>query len=187
MDQIIKLDVGGKLFKIRKSTLQLYGNTLLGRMYDNDQKFHIEEEQFFDRSGKIFEYILNFYRTGVLDKPTFISSEAWIEELNFWQIPVDASTELTDLAIVKDDIACLKDLVNKLYLKLDHLRGPKGDQGIPGPMGPQGVMGPMGPRGLQGHVNPPPQGVMGLIGAQGVMGPVGPPPPQGVMGPVDHQ
>ena len=58
--QIIILNVGGKIFKTYKSTLQKYPETLLGKMYSNDNKFQVDDIQFFDRSSFIFKYILNF-------------------------------------------------------------------------------------------------------------------------------
>ena len=90
MDPVI-LDVGGKQFKTYRSTLLKYPETLLGKMFDENSKFKLETIPFFDRSSKMFDAILNFYRIGILVKPKNVSKYIWNEEIKFWGLPEDIS------------------------------------------------------------------------------------------------
>lgn len=86
MDTII-LDVGGKRFKTYRSTLTKYPETMLGKMFSDDSKFKVDVIPFFDRSSKLFDAILNFYRIGILVKPPQVSRYIWQEEIKFWGLP----------------------------------------------------------------------------------------------------
>ncbi len=137
MEQAITLNVGGKHFMTYRSTLLKYPTTLLGMMYSSNNGFKVDEIQFFDRSSKIFEYILNFYRTGLLYKPTFINNSVWEEEINYWGLPEQEQTpDLSDL--ISEMIQMIKD---------GKLVGPEGPQGPPGMMGMMGRQGAPGPPG----------------------------------------
>ncbi|CAG8545000.1 11439_t:CDS:2 [Ambispora leptoticha] len=67
-DERIILNVGGVKYETYRSTLTAYPDTLLGTMFQqrNQQLLHPANgnEYFFDRNGKIFHYIMEFYRTG---------------------------------------------------------------------------------------------------------------------------
>lgn len=78
----IKLNVGGKIFQTHLDTIRKYPDTMLERMYSSQLK--VEEVLFFDRSSELFDSILNFYRTGLISNPFWISSEVWTEELRYW-------------------------------------------------------------------------------------------------------
>jgi len=46
-----------------------------------------ENEYFFDRDGKLFRYILQYYRNKKLYWPTSkVSKEEFTDELDFWEI-----------------------------------------------------------------------------------------------------
>lgn len=68
MDKIIKLNVGGRVFTTLKSTLTKYPNTLLGKIFNNEETYvkHImlKDAYFFDRNPDLFIHILEFYRSG---------------------------------------------------------------------------------------------------------------------------
>ncbi|CAG8493035.1 1408_t:CDS:2 [Diversispora eburnea] len=60
----ITFDVGGIKYRIKRSTLTKYPNTLLGRIFLNP--LNCNKEYFFNRNGRAFYYIMEFYRTGKL-------------------------------------------------------------------------------------------------------------------------
>ena len=70
-DKIVTLNVGGRRFQTRISTLQRYPNTLLGAMFSPHNRDmvqpNVDNEFFFDRNALVFPQILEFYRTGSLD------------------------------------------------------------------------------------------------------------------------
>ena len=134
MEHIITINVGGKHFMTYQSTLLKYPTTVLGIMYSNDNKFKVDEIQFFDRSSEIFEHILNFYRTGLVCKPTFIDNSVWEEEVNYWGLPYQEQNQ--DLfELISEVIQMIKD---------GKLIGPAGPEGIPGKRGKPGPPGPPG-------------------------------------------
>jgi len=66
MEDIIKLNVGGRIFVTRRQTLCADPDSLLGRMFDPDSKFakpaEIDGCVFFDRDPDMFGYILSYLR-----------------------------------------------------------------------------------------------------------------------------
>ncbi|RIB16824.1 BTB/POZ protein [Gigaspora rosea] len=67
-DERVILNVGGIKYETYRSTLTQYPKTLLGAMFQerNDAMLHPTNgnEYFFDRNGRAFHYIMEFYRTG---------------------------------------------------------------------------------------------------------------------------
>jgi hypothetical protein len=94
-DERVKLNVGGKIFETYASTLRKHPNTLLGAMFhprnaqllknSKDENGHI----FFDRNPRVFEVILDFYRTGKLIRTPDIPLELLKEELDFFQMNIE--------------------------------------------------------------------------------------------------
>lgn len=93
-DRRIKINVGGQIFETFVSTLRKYPNSLLGTMFHprNEsllKKKHSDKEDiFFDRNPRVFEVILDFFRTSYLHIPPDISSEMLKEELQFFQLEI---------------------------------------------------------------------------------------------------
>ncbi|XP_049850830.1 potassium voltage-gated channel subfamily D member 1-like [Schistocerca gregaria] len=89
-NQRIKLNIGGSKFEVSASTLQRYPNSLLGKMFSPSQLHTIKPdangEFFFDRNGRLFEFILEFYRSGTLEMPSDLSKKQVLKELEYWQI-----------------------------------------------------------------------------------------------------
>eukprot|EP01105_Mastigella_eilhardi_P000680 TRINITY_DN1081_c2_g1_i1.p1 TRINITY_DN1081_c2_g1~~TRINITY_DN1081_c2_g1_i1.p1 ORF type:complete len:386 (+),score=76.94 TRINITY_DN1081_c2_g1_i1:138-1160(+) len=85
----VKLDVGGRIFRTSLATLTKE-TSMLSQMFSGSG-FKVEKDEdgsyFIDRSGKHFDTILNYLRTGVLVKPT---DPAALEELkieaDFYQL-----------------------------------------------------------------------------------------------------
>lgn len=111
-NQRVILNVGGTRFETYISTLTQYPNTLLGAMF-HERNAHLRKpdsmgEYFFDRSPKHFEYILNFYRTGILEIPNNINSRRSFEaDIEFWQIPLNQLDELEGEQKIGDRLAQL--------------------------------------------------------------------------------
>lgn len=83
IDHIIRLDVGGQLFATYSDTFQRYPDSLLGRMFVQDQhllqpKKDERDNYFFDRDPEEFKKIMKIYRKGVVD------STLPDDELLFW-------------------------------------------------------------------------------------------------------
>lgn len=151
--EIIKLNVGGKYFSTYRSTLSKYPDTLLGTMYSNKCHFKVDDVQFFDRSSKLFDSILNFYRTGILSKPLSINNNIWLDEVRFWSLPEPDPEGLFDLDTSVMEII---KLISSGALKgPPGPPGPGGHTGIPGPRGPQGSPGRPGPQGPPGQPGQP--------------------------------
>lgn len=112
-DQHVTLNIGGKHFTTYRTTLTKYPQTLLGRMFADDQKLGHQKIPFFDRSDLLFDAILNFYRTDLLIKPDNIPKEVWQAELGFWGLPEEESSP--DL---KDEMASMKEDVKKINAKV---------------------------------------------------------------------
>ncbi|CAG8601235.1 15580_t:CDS:2 [Acaulospora morrowiae] len=101
-DKRIILNVGGFRYETLCSTLRAYPQTLLGTMFHerNNALLHPTNgnEYFFDRNGRAFHYILEYYRTGEIvwpnDEPTQlcactqVTKKELFKELDYFQIPL---------------------------------------------------------------------------------------------------
>ncbi|KAJ3194383.1 Potassium voltage-gated channel sub C member 1 [Irineochytrium annulatum] len=89
----IVLNVGGTRFETYHSTLMTLPDTLLSVMFSPRNlpllKPDARGEFFFDRSALCFHAILDFYRGAVLECPPTVAPRAFMQELQFWQIPAD--------------------------------------------------------------------------------------------------
>ncbi|KAG9306983.1 hypothetical protein G9A89_000897 [Geosiphon pyriformis] len=97
-DERIILNVGGVKYETLRSTLTSQPHTLLGKLFkENTIKPTKGNEYFFDRNGRAFHYVLEYYRTGRItlprDSKDFNTSGKGaplnhdiIEELNYFEI-----------------------------------------------------------------------------------------------------
>lgn len=70
--EIIKLDIGGYIYKTTKTTLTKYKNTYFSGLFSGKYKI-IEQEDgsiFIDRDGSHFKTLLNFMRSGRIVMPS---------------------------------------------------------------------------------------------------------------------
>ncbi|CAG8645583.1 9023_t:CDS:2, partial [Ambispora gerdemannii] len=115
--QKIILNVGGIKYETFRSTLTAYPDTLLGTMFAdrNDQllKPINANEYFFDRNGRAFHYIMEYYRTGSLSL-----SSAW--QSNFWVTREELDLEL-DYFQISSNHETDKDINGRISEELDHL------------------------------------------------------------------
>lgn len=80
MDTIVELDIGGKLFKTKKSTLVSIDGSYLSNLENFD-------ENYFDRDPFLFRHILNAHRDGVVHVPRDVCPCLFKKEMVFWKIP----------------------------------------------------------------------------------------------------
>ncbi|GBB97453.1 hypothetical protein RclHR1_00030010 [Rhizophagus clarus] len=93
-DERIILNIGGVKYETYRSTLTAYPNTLLGTMFQERNVELLkpkENEYFFDRNGKAFHYIMEYYRTGKIfwlegNNNNFITRQELKTEMDFFQI-----------------------------------------------------------------------------------------------------
>ncbi|PRP73936.1 hypothetical protein PROFUN_08129 [Planoprotostelium fungivorum] len=96
----VVLNVGGSRFEVSKATLLKYPNTLLGSI--DQLQAEPDGVYFFDRNPKVFEIILDFYRTGKLMIPSDVPMDKVKEELAFFSIRFDE--EDSDTQEEEDDL-----------------------------------------------------------------------------------
>lgn len=86
--EIIKINVGGKLFETSKTTITKYPETLLARIINTQVPVaRVDGYIWIDRNGDLFSYILDFYRNNVISYPSNVSQKDFHRELDFWLIP----------------------------------------------------------------------------------------------------
>ena len=66
---IVKLDIGGKVFKVSKEVLMSIDNTYFYGLLANCDKFQIQSDGsfFIDRNPRVFDRILDYFRYGKLE------------------------------------------------------------------------------------------------------------------------
>ncbi|CAG8526864.1 5061_t:CDS:2 [Cetraspora pellucida] len=128
-DETIILNVGGIKYETYQSTLTAYPDTFLGTMFQKRNRSLLiprnGNEYFFDRSGQIFHYVMQFYRTGKLnlenqlDSVSITPKEIEIE-LDFFQIPRPTSIDKIAITKIRNLINAFNQLISKVvesYLK----------------------------------------------------------------------
>ncbi|VDD96871.1 unnamed protein product [Enterobius vermicularis] len=97
-DAYLRLNVGGRTFILRKSTIARRQtgllNILLQSSHDErlkivDGYFNETNEYFFERSPNHFPMIYQYYLNGIVHQNADVCPEDLLEELNFWQLPLD--------------------------------------------------------------------------------------------------
>eukprot|EP00300_Choanocystis_sp_HF-7_P007924 c15592_g1_i1.p1 GENE.c15592_g1_i1~~c15592_g1_i1.p1 ORF type:complete len:257 (+),score=32.58 c15592_g1_i1:62-772(+) len=110
---MVKLNVGGTRYVASRETLCNYGPNLFGSILDmvdrrvpfpTDESGHL----FIDRSGILFEWVLQVLRSGRLTCPSHIPTSALEEELRFFQIQIPHATVPNEAAqAVASEMAAL--------------------------------------------------------------------------------
>lgn len=86
VDRPVSIQVGGRTFATRLSTLRRFPDALLWRAYTfNEKHFDLV---FWDRNPEVFECILEYYRTGRLPMPPDVDFGTVKGELLFWGFDV---------------------------------------------------------------------------------------------------
>ncbi|XP_077127210.1 potassium voltage-gated channel subfamily V member 1 [Ranitomeya variabilis] len=89
------INVGGSRFILSQQILSSHPHTRLGKLatsggdevYDLcDDANLMDNEYFFDRSSQLFEYIMNFYKTGHLHVMDQLCAVSFLQEIEYWGI-----------------------------------------------------------------------------------------------------
>jgi hypothetical protein len=91
---VLDLDIGGThKITTTRSTLCTYKDSTLAAMFSGRHKLTMHNGRvFIDRDGEVFGNVLQFLRNGKV--PLFenkIKENAFYEELDYWQIPLDSN------------------------------------------------------------------------------------------------
>ncbi|CAG8493013.1 1407_t:CDS:2 [Diversispora eburnea] len=120
--EVINFDVGGTMYKTKRSTLINYPTTLLGQMVLDDR-----DEYFLDRNGRAFHYIMEFYRTGKPlwpDKSDGLTCEEVEREFEYFRIPLEkehADTLAFKAAANTFDqiVSAFEEVIKRMYRNFD--------------------------------------------------------------------
>jgi hypothetical protein len=97
----IRLNIGGTIYDTDEVTLKKFPETLLGAMMTSSKAMtNNRNEFFFDRDGTLFQYIINYYKTGKIEIPENVPIEIFLAEIKYWQLP--DITEPQFLGITKE-------------------------------------------------------------------------------------
>ena len=85
-EEKLTLNIGGKIFTTRRTTLRNVPGTKLADLNPSDREHYdtVKDEYFFDRNPALFGFILDYYRYGEMHIPRNICTRAIKDELNFW-------------------------------------------------------------------------------------------------------
>ena len=126
-DEKVTLNIGGKRFTTRKSTLRNVPGTRLAHLDHSDQEHydHAKDEYFFDRNPAMFGCILDYYRFGTMHIPRDICTRAVKDEMKFWDLKdgciseccrkfyFDSLDEYATYEMVKAEFYCLPTYVSQ--------------------------------------------------------------------------
>ncbi|XP_052285088.1 potassium voltage-gated channel protein Shaw-like [Dreissena polymorpha] len=97
MEDMVRLDISGTMFRTKKSTLQKIPTSRLANIKDSCEEYDRKSGIYiFDRDAVSFRYILNAYINGELHAPKDVCPNQFRRELDFWDIPI----KLLSLVIV---------------------------------------------------------------------------------------
>eukprot|EP00795_Rhopilema_esculentum_P012360 gene12360-3015_t len=92
-DQIITINVSGRIFQTLESTLSRFPSSLLGskesrKQLRTDENGHV----FLNRNQRAFEILLTFYQTGIFEEPTGVNLNVFKHEIRYFGL-VDEAIE----------------------------------------------------------------------------------------------
>ena len=111
----VYINVGGQRFLTKRDTLQQPNCSRLSQLSTVDPTYDSDNNEFyFDRSWTLFEYILDMHRTGTLHLPSGMCVPKVLDEMKFWDVPVEnlASCCWTRIREHKSNAARIQELKN---------------------------------------------------------------------------
>ncbi|KAL3856843.1 hypothetical protein ACJMK2_011554 [Sinanodonta woodiana] len=85
--EITVINIGGKRFETTKGTLRNHPNSKLARLNKTSEEYDFDKcEFFFDRNPVLFEWILDYYRYGLMHMPLDVCVNKISEELDYWEL-----------------------------------------------------------------------------------------------------
>ena len=89
---IIKINISGTHFETFERTLERFPQSLLGNREKRNELHRNENgEIFIDRNSRIFERVLTFYQTGLLEEPPNINRSIFIRDVRYYGLDEEAS------------------------------------------------------------------------------------------------
>ena len=121
--QIIRLNIGGKLFQTTKETLLSHGENFFSSLISGVIPSTKDETgaYFVDRNGRFFEPLLDYLRTGSLHIPKNMLRTSVLQEAAFYSIIVpelEIYLEGTDYCIL--EISATYRIHSKIFFRLYH-------------------------------------------------------------------
>ena len=90
----VTFDVGGKPFKVSRSLLDMYPDSMLARSASKRWHTNEEEDIYIDRDYTLFRYVLNYLRDMKVSLPLTVTKEELLMELEYYGI--DANIDAID-------------------------------------------------------------------------------------------
>jgi hypothetical protein len=79
---LVEFDIGGTIFKTKRSTLKSIDGSFLSNLDDTKDKY------FFDTDPVLFRHVLNAHRKGIIHVPRDVCPLLFKEEILFWKLPL---------------------------------------------------------------------------------------------------
>ena len=107
----VRLNIGGEIYITTKETLAKHPQSRLGQLNEEDPNYFKEpDEYYFDRNQMLFDFILDYYRTGCLHIPKDMCVSRLRSELEFWDLPQECLAE------------CCKEDIDEMEMKEEKLK-----------------------------------------------------------------
>lgn len=84
MVEVVRLDVGGTKFKVSRSLIEQYPNTMLARLVSDTWQQHRDHEVFIDRDGETFRLVLTYMRDHKVYVPMKLAKKTILTELEYF-------------------------------------------------------------------------------------------------------
>ena len=85
--KMVRFDVGGVIYKLARSTLDLHPQTMLARLADKMWEQDGQgpnDAHFIDRNGDRFQFVLDYMRDGEVNLPMTVSKSAFLKEMEYY-------------------------------------------------------------------------------------------------------
>ena len=90
LEDRVRINVGGTTFLTQWTTLKKPSCSRLARLALTDKNYDSKREEFyFDRNSHSFGCILDLHRTGYLHISHDVCIPKFLEELDYWEVPMD--------------------------------------------------------------------------------------------------
>ena len=114
--------MGGRIYEVRRSLLDMYPNTILARSASDEWKNEADSQPIFlDRDSERFRYCLDYMRDGKVVLPPTESREAFIQELEYFGFDAVDPNKIVSGMLGIHAIKCLQLCKEKLDQTLEEL------------------------------------------------------------------
>ena len=121
-EETVSFNVGGRIYEVRHSLLDMYPNTILARSASDEWKNEADSQPIFlDRDSERFRYCLDYMRDGNVELPPTESREAFIQELEYFGFDAVDPNKIVSGMLGIQAIKCLQLCKEKLDQTLKDL------------------------------------------------------------------